>query len=222
MGVSISKTASLAPISLASTTIGFISFAFTLMTWFGIFWSDMRTIAAAPEEIPDFLANLKQSLYEERAHLRRVHKRLRRRGNTTGRYANPTVSEKNGRNSKMVMREEADEETVSNRVMRDAVRHMIRTFRKLERPFLEDSDPRSGLHGRSTRNESGWNTEGYGYGYGADEEEDLDYSRTMYRNCGLKERFIWLRTKKSIIRLSGGIQRLETRRIAKEMGEIGL
>lgn len=73
MGVTVSHTA-LAPISMASSIIGFISFGFTLATFLNVFWSSVQTIHAAPSEIPDYLSNLKQGLLGQRQHLRKVRK----------------------------------------------------------------------------------------------------------------------------------------------------
>ncbi len=76
MGITISHT-NYAPLSLVSTILGFISFTFTLLTLLKVFWSNLGTFRAAPEEIPDMLSGLKQGLLEERRHLRRVRRRLK-------------------------------------------------------------------------------------------------------------------------------------------------
>ncbi|KAH7390931.1 hypothetical protein DE146DRAFT_758372 [Phaeosphaeria sp. MPI-PUGE-AT-0046c] len=75
MGITVSHT-NYAPISLISASIGFVSFAFTLGTFLKVFWSNLGTFAAAPQEINDFLSNLKQGLLEQRRNLRRSRRRL--------------------------------------------------------------------------------------------------------------------------------------------------
>lgn len=51
MGITISKDASLAPISAASSVIGFASFAFTLATFLRIVWGNLRTMMSANKEV---------------------------------------------------------------------------------------------------------------------------------------------------------------------------
>lgn len=65
----------LAPISLASTIIGFISFSLTLAIWLHAFWDGFKTLGSAPEETRDVLSTLRQGLYEEREYLRRLKRR---------------------------------------------------------------------------------------------------------------------------------------------------
>ena len=77
MGITISHT-DYAPLSLVSTILGFISFTFTLATLLKVFSSNLGTFNAAPQEVPDFLSGLKQGLLEERRHLRRVRRRLKK------------------------------------------------------------------------------------------------------------------------------------------------
>ena len=76
MGVAISTHSTLAPVSLASTIIGFISFAFTVGTATRVFWTEISTWSAAPSGIDDALTNLKQSLLEERYHIKRARRML--------------------------------------------------------------------------------------------------------------------------------------------------
>jgi hypothetical protein len=52
MVLHIDASAALAPISAASTIIGFISFAFTLGTFLRVFWGNIMTIMNARREIP--------------------------------------------------------------------------------------------------------------------------------------------------------------------------
>jgi hypothetical protein len=199
MGVAVSKQASLAPISLASTIIGFLSFAFTVATFVRVFWANLMTIVNAPSEIEDFLSNLKQGLYEERSHLHTVRKRLRRKSRVRSRSKNGV---KHGMDYSD--REMADDD-VSTKVLRDAIRHMIKRFESLERPFLPDRD--QGM----TYEKNGWTNE---------DPEDWYFSN--YRECGLRERLAWLNRRKPVLNLAEGLMRLQTRRIAKEIGEMSL
>lgn len=73
--MSSTTTSSLAPISLASIIIGFISFSFTLAIWLHAFWEAFQTLGKAPLQVRDTLATLRQGLYEEREYLRRLRKR---------------------------------------------------------------------------------------------------------------------------------------------------
>src|ERR1700753_1789349 len=135
-------------VTTASQTIGFISFAFTLATVVGVFWSNLyvissliqafavnnfgsHTFANAPSEIHDMLANLKQSLYEERFHLRRLRRRRasRRKSGTYQRdLMNPIHIRSRGVGSEQ-----------SLQAMSVAIRHMISRFTKLESQFLSNS-----------------------------------------------------------------------------------
>ncbi|KAK7541076.1 uncharacterized protein J3D65DRAFT_665805 [Phyllosticta citribraziliensis] len=235
MGVVLSTHTEISPLSLISTTIGFVSFAFTVATFLRVSWENLQTIAAAQTQIPDFLGNLKQGLYEERAHLRKVRRfqrrrssfvggarnRLRkRRGSGTNRYPNnnngySSASEKEIIGMRLDSHAVTDakdihDDDVSTRVMREAIRHLIRDFRELERPFLRDDVEmgRSPSHDPNVRN---------GEGYAP--SDDDDYYKTEYRKAGFRERYLWLRKKGDVVEMMNTLARLETRRIAKEIGD---
>lgn len=91
----------------ASTIIGFISFSFTLATLLRVFWENVMTIWKANDEVHDLLPSLKQALYEERDHLRRVRRRCR------GYYEDGAMD-----------------------LLYSGVKGMIRDFKRLEAPFL--------------------------------------------------------------------------------------
>lgn len=101
---------------------------------------------------------------------------------------------------------DVESEDVTLRVMNDAVKNMIREFRQLERPFL---NPRG-----EVSDEKGYLDE--------DEIEWPDYYRTNHRRCGLRERVMWLRTRSGVVRLLEALNKLVTRRIAKEVGKIAM
>jgi len=105
----------LAPISLASITIGFISFSFTLAIWLHAFWDAFKTLGAAPREVRDSLSMLRQSLYEEREFLKRK-----------SRKSNRHISK-----SKSLY-----DQGGPTKVINDAVKDLIREFKSYESPFL--------------------------------------------------------------------------------------
>jgi hypothetical protein len=160
MGVTISHT-NYAPISLISASIGFVSFTFTLGTFLKVFWSNLGTFSAAPQEINDYLSSLKQGLLEERRHLRRSRRRLKSlkgdrphgpgaRSGSDDEYARGYSSNPGRRKSGRVkgakkgqmyfdrdlqsLRSSGEHEAL--RVMRVTVKDLIKSFRELEQPFL--------------------------------------------------------------------------------------
>ncbi|KAF2236701.1 hypothetical protein EV356DRAFT_497568 [Viridothelium virens] len=234
MGVSLSTNSSIAPVSLASVVIGFVSFAFTVATAFRVFWSNIKTIRAAPTEVPDYLGNLKQALYEERAHLRAVRRKTR----------GIELYDEGG-----------------FKVLADAVKHMIRDFKRLERPFLvEDSvayrtwwgyedpndfrgekeegirggDGRSRKGSRKRRSRSSYDTrDGGGHAYAGNPDGEKgrnrrghphedDYYATDYRKIGLVQRYIWLKERSKVVEMLESVTRIQTRRMAKQVCELSI
>ena len=110
--------AGLAPISLGSSIVGFISFAFTFLTLIRVFWDAIITIFSAPTEARDILDNLRQELYELREALKHARKKHK------------------GEKDEW---KEAGADRTPLRVLQDTVKHMSRDFRILERPFLQKS-----------------------------------------------------------------------------------
>jgi len=125
MGVAVSTQSPLAPVSLASSVVGFAGFAFTVATAIGVFWSNLQTFAAAPTEIHDSLSNLRQSLYEERAHLRKARRHGRRRRSS--------ASARAGKGATGVKEKENDVgPDAALQAMVTAVKHMIvRVLRRI-------------------------------------------------------------------------------------------
>ena len=126
------------------------------------------------------MGNLKQALYEERAHLRLV--RRRHKG-------------------------EFDEGAFS--VLATEIRHMIRDFKTLERPFLLHPDGRHGRYDRESK-------------YAVDTPDPDDYYDTQYKSFGTAQRFRWLRTRGSIVNLEKRLGLIQTRRIAKQTADIAM
>lgn len=216
MGVTVSTHSSLAPISLASTIIGFLSFVITAATLLRVSWDNLQTFWSAPTQINDMLGNLKAGLYEELGHLRKVCRdRRRRRRSSSGPHKD------RGKDGARVSRGERHEASTDRTLflLRDTIKHMIRNFRNLERPFLEyEHAQKRAVRRRMQDND--WDTEGL-----RDEHLDQDddsFTRSEYRKCGFRERVIWLRTKYQVVDLMDALQRIQTRRIAKEMGDMTL
>lgn len=97
------------------------------------------------------------------------------------------------------------------KAMSIAIRHMIRDFRKLERPFLrypdDDLDWRKSTHGDET-------------GYSDDEwRDDMTnfYFHSDYKQCGIAERLSWLKTKTNVQSMSESLAKLTIRRIGIQM-----
>ncbi|OJD35459.1 uncharacterized protein BKCO1_17000118 [Diplodia corticola] len=254
MGVTISKTSELSPISMVSTVFGFLGFAFTIATFLRVTWENIQTFLGASTQISDLLGNLKQGLYEERSHLRKVRRWQRRRSSfqggprdgpmspprTTGAaaaYYDQFLDEKEEADAGLYwpygggggvdgsgrrrhrhgggyhpdMKDLHDDDQ-STRVMREAVRNMIRDFRYLEQPFLRDDVEAPGRRfGRDPHVRNG-------EGYNAPSDDD-EYYRTEYRTTGYRERWLWLNRKGAVVDMMAQLSRLETRRIAKEVGE---
>lgn len=244
MGVTISHTL-FSPLSMVSTTIGFVSFAFTLGTFFKVFWSNLGTFGAAPQEIQDYLSNLKQGLLEERRHLRRVRKRLRSlhrdkshgpatrsgsddpernydyKGRSRGR-------EKRQRKGPGTMHFDRDMQSMRSagesealQVMRITVRDLIKSFRQIEHPFLKPE-----YHDQAPAQ---WSNNIHPYGreknayLSDDDASDLRATNRLgheYKKCGFKERWLWVNRKASVINLSEVLNRVEVRRTAHEVGEV--
>ena len=233
MGVTLSTHSSLAPISLASTIIGFISFAFTVATAVRVFWGNIKTVQAAPVEVPDYLGNLKQVLYEERAHLKAVRRKSR----------GIEIYDEGG-----------------FKILADTIKHMIRDFKRLERPFLVDDqdayrtwwgfedpqdpreeeggirggDGRSGRGSRKRRSRSTHDTRGgggHGYaGYPNREKSrprrghshEDDYFATDYCKIGPVKRYIWLKERTKVVEMLEAVSRIQTRRMAKQVCELSM
>ena len=153
-------------ISLASTVIGFISFSFTLLIWIQASWNAFLTLGSAPSQVRDSLSTLRQGLYEEREFLK--WKRRQKGGGKKGLYY----------------------EGGPARIMNDAIKDLIRSFKILEHPFLVA--PHSGME--------------------KDLEWSFDATQHQYK-CDLAHRILWLRVKNKIDSIAIRLQRIQTRRI---------
>lgn len=222
MGVAVSSHSALAPISLASTIIGFVSFAFTVTTWLRVFWQNLNTLFEAESEIHAYLSNLRIELWEERSSLRKIRKHNKDFGHSTH-------GKGKGRTKLRL-----DDATLKS--MQDIMRHLTRTFKRLEQPFLEPNptpvrrrDPTDPY----ARESGGWEDDvktarGARRHYRArrdeddDDDDDEGWSGMQYCNITLGKRFVWLRKRSEAISLMENLTRVQTRRIARQVGEISI
>jgi hypothetical protein len=260
MGITISHT-NFAPISLVSTLIGFVSFAFTLGTFLKVFWSNLGTFAAAPHQINDVLSSLKQGLLEERRHVRRARRRLKSlrkdrshgpsarsgseddyaKGYSSGgakrRSQTDTHRSRNRKRDPMhfdrnmqSMRSSTEDEAL--RVMRVTIKDLIQSFRVLEQPFLKpEFQNQDSAHWSTTQSPSPYYPEKHAHSsaqYPASDDDSPAVSHMHatnrlgheYKNCGFKERWLWVRKKAAVVNLSAVLGRVEVRRTAHEVGEV--
>ena len=239
MGVVISKTSELSPISVASIVIGFISFAFTVATFLRVLWANFMTLGEAPHEVHAYLTNLRTELLEERANLKVMKKYYRR---------NHKLMQQGGRGNRLDSGMELDDVTI--KTMNDTVRYLIKRFKEIEKPFLEpgeqgisgDTNPRR--RRRRSRSDSPYDQaynsppeKAYGGRQGddvkdqrlsryADErgiEDDEDKywaQRTQYAQYSFKKRMTWLYKKADAQSLLDTLTRVQTRRIARQVAGI--
>ena len=106
----------LAPISYASTIVGFTSFAFTFFTFVRVFWETILTLWSAPKELERLLDNLRLELHEERAYFKSMLRRQRSRS----------------RGPKM------HSDLGPLRLLNETVKELMNEFKKLEEPFLNE------------------------------------------------------------------------------------
>ncbi|TVY52597.1 hypothetical protein LSUE1_G010162, partial [Lachnellula suecica] len=107
----------LAPISYASSVVGFVSFSLTVLIWLHAFWDGFLTLLSAPHEIPDAFSTLRQGLYEEREYLKRIR---RRREGPTHTPSHKSLYYEGG----------------PTKVMSNALKDLIGDFKQYEAPFL--------------------------------------------------------------------------------------
>jgi hypothetical protein len=236
MGVVVSTTAT-SPFFLVSGIIGMVSFAFTLGTFFKVVWTNLSTLTEAKHEVHSYLTNLRQELLEERTSLKFLKKACKKRPKSRdSRY---------GRDVRDYLDLQLDAATI--KTMSDAVRHMIKQFQVLEKPFLEpgeegiqqatsssNSDRRSRRRGDSRSpyyTHSAYRSSSYEKkrARGPSDNEDYDDQgdafwpqRVRYCDFTLHRRFQWLRRKGSAQRLFEDLSRMQTRRTARQVGGIAL
>lgn len=166
--------AGLLPISYASIIVGFTGFAFTLFTFFRVFWDSIRTMWSAPKELRQLLDNVRTELYGERAYFKNAIKQAKSK-------------------SKSSTRETPEIAPLS--ILNDSIKEMMRDFRNMEAPFLDDAESSENL----------------------DIEKSGRVSlRGNYARMDFRRRYIWLQTKPDFIDVANQVTRMQTRRIAYE------
>ncbi|KAK5170884.1 uncharacterized protein LTR77_004028 [Saxophila tyrrhenica] len=219
MGIVISTGTPTSPFFLTSGIIGFVSFAFTLGTFVRVIWTNLETLCEAHHEVHSYLTNLRTELLEERANLK-------------------------------MMRKGMELDDVSLKTMSDVVRQLCKKMKELERPFLAEgeagigdanghrkrarrrnsslspphydhaaysSPPEKGSRRRSTNHDDEYNGEG-------DEVDDDSFwaQRTRYADFTLGKRWTWLRKKADAQQILEAMTRLQTRRIARQVGGMAM
>ncbi len=158
-------------ISQASIIVGFVSFAFTIFTFLRVFWDSIQTMWSAPKELPRLLDNVRTELYGERAYFKNAIKQARSK-------------------SRSSIRE--PEEMTPLSILNDSIREMMRDFRDMETPFLNETNH-------------------------LDIEKSGKVSlRGDYARMDLRRRYIWLQTKPDFVDVANQVTRIQTRRIAYE------
>lgn len=232
MGVVISKTL-LSPFSLITGIIGLVSFVFTLATFFKIIWENLQTMSEAPHEIHGYLTGLRTELLEEKASIRIMRRQ-------TKQYQRSI--RKDDREDLLGM--ELDDVTL--KTMGDQVRSLIKRFKALEKPFLAPgNDGIEGWKDHNHRNRrrrdssvSPYEHSAYasppekGQGNGNERErgrrttEDDDdvfwAQRQQYADFTLKRRLQWLTKKGEAQSLYETLSRVQTRRIARQVGGLSV
>ena len=236
MGIVISTHSPTSPFFITSGIIGFVGFAFTLATFFKVVWTNIGTMTEAPHEVHAYLTNLRQELLEEKNSVRVMRKGMR---------SHQRECKRDGRADLLGI--ELDEVTL--KTMGDSIKRLIKSFRELERPFLEDGE--AGIddainHRRGSRRRNS-SSDPPRYSHGAyasppekkrarskhdgdghlvtekDEEDDMFWAqRTNYASFTVKRRLQWLRRKPQAQRMFDTLARVQTRRIARQVGGMAL
>lgn len=226
MGVVVSTTAT-SPFFLVSGIIGMVSFAFTLATFLKVVWENVTTLTEAKHEVHAYLTNLRQELLEERTSLKFLRRSCKQRQRARAPRKSRDVEE--------YLDLQLDSATI--KTMSDAVRHMIKQFQELERPFLEPgeegirqvSSRRSRRKGESSSpyyTHEAYNSPSYEKRSRSanedDDEENFWPQRVRYCDFTLHRRLKWLRRKGKAQKLFEQLSRMQTRRTARQVGGIAL
>ena len=124
-------------LTLASQTIGFISFSITLLTLLGVYSSLLSSMRTAPTQIPITLGNLRQEILAERAYLRQRTKEGRDPfcvfPRELGGRLRSSSSQGGGKEGK---EGEMGKMPTYARLLSYTIRDLWLEFQRLERPFL--------------------------------------------------------------------------------------
>ena len=108
----------IAPLSYASSIVGFISFTFTFFTLLNVFWASLGTIFEAGKQVHRSFDNLRSELYGEREYFKKALRQSRSRSRATARMQLDSAPLK---------------------ILNDSVKHLMRDLKRLEEPFIRDS-----------------------------------------------------------------------------------
>lgn len=239
MGVALSTTLT-SPFSLVCGIVGLIGFAFTLGTFFSVIWSNIATLIESQHEVHSDLTNLRQELLEERTSLKFLKKACNKR--TKNRDS------RHGRDVQDYLDLQLDAATI--KTMADSVRHMIKQFQALEKPFLAPgeegiqrathSSSGGGGNRRSSRRRGDSGSPYYSHeayrsvshekrargpkneDHGDDDGETFWPQRVRYCDFTVRTRFQWLRSKSKVQQLFDDLSRMHTRRAAVQIEYIAL
>ena len=112
----------LAPISYASSIVGFTSFAFTFFTFVRVFWETILTLWFAPKQMMAILDNLRIEIHNERAYFRSALRRTKSRSRSVKKY---------------------HEDVAPLKILNATVKRIHREFIRLEEPFLNITPSRA-------------------------------------------------------------------------------
>jgi len=216
---------------IASQVTGFISFFFTLLTWLGVYVSLLITLRSAPTQIPLILSNLREEMQEERSMLRQRLKEGDRYHVFRGRE----------------MRKVGSSES-HIRLLETTLRILWKEFRGLEGRFLvspvggEDVEDGRGdasgsgdsdAPGDEGRRANGYDEKGgkvrnrgrmrrresHMTSWMGMREAGLSIDRSTYYNTDLRHRILWWWKGDEVRALADRVQRLQMRRIERDVYE---
>ncbi|KAK3049287.1 hypothetical protein LTR09_009465 [Extremus antarcticus] len=232
MGIVVSSPTPTSPFFLTTGIIGLVSFVFTLATFLRVVWVNLMTLQEAEHEVHGYLTDIRTEILEERANLRTMRKGMKKHK----RFAR-------GENGGSYLGMELDD--VSLKTMGDAVRHLSKRFKELEKPFLAEGEMGiAGANGHGNKNRRRRNSSAspdrYDHAaysspperssrrHSRNDEKDHDDNeidddafwaqRTRYAAFTPGKRFIWLRKKAEAQQILEAMTRLQTRRIARQVG----
>jgi len=202
------------------------------------------TLSVSESNVHDLLFTLRQELFEERASLRALRRHAKARG--TGSVVDGGQAGR-GRYRDVLGGPELDEVGIKN--MQDAIRLLCRRFTDIEDRFLVNRDvttaTREGKNTQTGRRRHSGNrrrrssrrddsSSPYEYeksafgprkvqGPGGDDKfvDEENYIRA-YGRLTIRQRFVWLRHRTEIVNLLAALSRAQTRRIARQVGEIAV
>ena len=197
---------------ISSEVIGFISFAITLLTVIGVYRDLLSTLRSADTHIPLILGNLRQEILFERAFIAnrlRCGDEFRVFG---GRLK--TVKGLDGQKDKA--------RRAFALLLQASIRDLWMEFKVLERPFLiskaqrAEEVRRGGYWGESDLevNEKRGSRRKKKKGSGGGGFEDQNFYRT-----DLSHRWIWWQSKGDVDRLAQQVQRVQIRRMERDLFE---